>query len=259
MINQELAQLGLSDKEIALYLMVLQKGSLDVPEASRLTKIKRTTVYSVAKELEAKGLLVLDLGSRPNKITARPPQDLNNLVELRKKDFENSQNLVDKVVPELLSLSKDTSFSVPRIKFIPEVDLNNYLYDQTSKWDESLDKSDKTWWGFQDPDFVTEYGGWIKWYWDRPVSEKYTTKIITNTREKKLKWTSRRQVIHWDSNVEFTAATWVIGNYIVIIYTDRPHYLIEIHDKIMADNFRELFKGIWKNQKQLQQNNKTAP
>jgi hypothetical protein len=250
MLNEELAELGLSNKEVALYLVVLQKGAMDVPEAARLTKIKRTTIYSVAKDLQTKGLLTLDLGSRPNKIIPRPPQDLKNLAEKRKRDFEGSQNLVDKVVPQLLSLSKDSAFSVPRIKFIPEVDLNKYLHDQTPKWDKSLDTSDKTWWGFQDPTFVSEFGDWIKWYWERPESEKYTTKIITNTKEKKLKWTSRRQAIHWDPEIDFTAATWVIGNYIIIIYTQKPHYLIEINDKIMADNFRELFKGIWKNEGQ---------
>ncbi len=44
----------------------------------------------------------------------------------------------------------------------------------------------------------------------------------------------------------FTANTWVCGDYLILISThQRPFYLIEIHDAMLAYNIRELFKKLW--------------
>jgi hypothetical protein len=31
----------------------------------------------------------------------------------------------------------------------------------------------------------------------------------------------------------------------MMVTHQRPHYLIEIHDSMMAESFRGIFKGIW--------------
>lgn len=241
MIEENLSKLGLSNKEIALYLAVLQKGRLDVPEASRITGINRTTVYSVAKELETKGYITQDLGSKPNALVAVPPENLRGMVERQK-------NLVENLIPELHATSKDTPFSAPKIKFIPEVDLEQYLYDRTAEWEKSLTETDGTWWGSQDPSFAATYSKWIDWYWKRPEGKQFKVKIITNSNKMDLAQTyEQRNVMLWGEDVNFTAATWVLGHYIVLImYTQKPNYLIEIYDSSLAHNLREVFKGIWR-------------
>jgi len=37
-----------------------------------------------------------------------------------------------------------------------------------------------------------------------------------------------------------------VGSYVIFIMTkQRPFYLVEIHDSVIAHNSRELFKTIW--------------
>jgi sugar-specific transcriptional regulator TrmB len=50
MLEHQLVSLGLSDKEVTLYLAVLQQGRVTPTEVARLTGIQRSTVYSVARE-----------------------------------------------------------------------------------------------------------------------------------------------------------------------------------------------------------------
>jgi hypothetical protein len=51
--------------------------------------------------------------------------------------------------------------------------------------------------------------------------------------------------------MNFSATTWVTGEYVIMLYTQQhPHYLIEIHDARFSQNMRELFKQLWETQKE---------
>lgn len=239
MIKEYLEKLGFSDKEIALYIAILQKGRISVPEVAKLTGINRTTVYSVAGELAEKGYIIQDLGSKPNMLVAVPPEELRSIVQRQK-------NLIENLIPELHAISKETGFSVPKIKFIPEVDLESYLYSEADRWDKSMAEIDKTLWGFQDPTFAPQYKKWIDWYYTRPHTKDFKVKIITNSEEKDMPQMAQRELMYLGDQFDFNSAIWIRGHYIIMVsYRDKPNYLIEIYDKRLAHNLRELFKGVW--------------
>jgi hypothetical protein len=49
-----------------------------------------------------------------------------------------------------------------------------------------------------------------------------------------------------DKMNEFTATQAVLGDYVIYAMTDeKPFYMIEIHDRVMAHNFRQVFKLLW--------------
>lgn len=44
----------------------------------------------------------------------------------------------------------------------------------------------------------------------------------------------------------FTATTWICGDSQIMISTrQHPFYLVEIHDKTMAHNTKEIFRKLW--------------
>ncbi len=247
MINELLGQLGLTDKETTVYLALLQHGKATPPVLSLLTKINRTTIYSVSKELVEKGLISEDISTSPNTLIAKPPQELKLLIELQQKEIIKKQNIIEQLIPELHSLAKQTEYSIPKIKFIPEVDLETYLYDQTETWDKSLETTDHIWWGFQDPLFAPNYKKWIEWYWDRPSANKNFVRIVTNIKEQNLITPfPNRQLKFLGNDVKFNGTVWVMGHYLVMIQaTTKPHHLLEIYDAGLAHNMREYFKAMW--------------
>jgi hypothetical protein len=47
---------------------------------------------------------------------------------------------------------------------------------------------------------------------------------------------------------EFASTMWVMGDYVVTLATRiRPHSLVEIHDRMLAQNMRGIFKSLWNN------------
>jgi predicted transcriptional regulator len=250
MIENILKQLGFGDKEIKVYLAILEQGKTTPASIATLTGIKRPTVYSIAKELLEKGVIVEDIAGPHAFLVALPPEELKNIAKKEERELENKKILIDQAVTELQNFTKNTKYSIPKITFIYEEDLEDFLYKQTHEWFKSMMKYDSTWWGFQDPSFPSTYIKWIDWCWKESPKE-IKLKFLSNLNEQekeiaKLNYEGRL-IKSWDGKGEFTGTTIVAGDYILLILTSqKPHYLVQIYDATMAHNMRELFKSIWK-------------
>jgi len=253
MINEKLKKLGFTDKEIEVYLGILKNGKITPADLASYTKINRTTVYSVAKELVKKGVVAEDLSGASAYLVALPPEDLENLVLKQEKEIKEKKKVIDQTVKELKKIASEVRYSVPKVRFIPEEDLETFLYKQSPVWNESIKKNKSEWLGFQDEHFVDYYGPWIDWYWENS-SEGNTLKLFSTPSniEKAMsekKYPGRKIKILKRKN-PFTATTWINGDYIIMIVTDqRPHYAIEIHNPVLAENFRQVFKIMWEQSK----------
>lgn len=252
MIKQQLKELGINDTEISVYLAIVKHGRIAPAAIGKVTGINRTTVYSAVKQLVAKGLVAEDLGTRPIQLAALPVDDLVTMVDREEQALNRKREAVAGLAPALKKLAKHADYSVPKITFIEDDKVESYLYKRSRAWSDSIMTTDGVWWGYQDHAFVESdgYRKWIDWYWRESAPAKLQLKLLSNesdieSRMAKLDY-KRRHIRFWQEATEFTATTWVNGDYIVMIYTrTRPHYLVEIHDRVMAHNFRELFKGIW--------------
>lgn len=251
MLEQLLNQLGLGEKEKAVYQLVLEHGKIAPALLARLAKINRTTAYSVANELKSKGLIVEDLGSRTIYYLPAREKELERIIEEEKEKAKNRESVFHELQKFLKNIPESKTYSVPRIRFVDEADLEDYLFETSPKWHKSLIASDPdcTWWGFQDHTFVEKFEKWIDRDWEIS-SPKMKLKLLTNQSDieekmKSKKYKDRRMMKFWGTN-EFTATQWIVGSYIVLVITkQRPYYLVEIHDSVMAHNMREVFKRIW--------------
>ena len=167
-------------------------------------------------------------------------------VELREKE-----QLLNTLISELSVIRPTTNSPIPKIRFIEEKNIEDHLRKQTPVWDKSLLERDRIWWGFQDHTLLEdkEYLKWIEWYWSRAPKE-YDLKLITNAtqieKEMSEKKLERRLIKYWKENLKFTATNWILGEYVILVMTKQhPHYIVEIHDAVYAENMRELFRNLW--------------
>ena len=200
MIYETLKKLGFSDKETEIYLTILQQGKIAPADVAKLTKINRSTVYDVSKELIRRGIIAEDLGSSVRYFAARPPQDLEVLTQKEEEVLSEKKRLVTSAVTELSALAKSTRYSVPKIQFFSENEIEQFLYRQTPIWDESMRNSDGIWWGFQDYTLVEHYLKWIEWYWTQDGHTE-TIQILSNTKQDEAvtrgaKFHPRRNIKH---------------------------------------------------------------
>ncbi len=248
MIQQLLKQLGFKEKEIAIYIAVLQKGKVSPAEVAKTTGINRTTVYSVTKDLIKKGVISEDLSSPARYLVALP---LDELKQEEEEKISKKKKTLDQAIKELRVLSKDARYTVPKIVFIDGKNLEKYLHKQAKTWSNSIMKRDGVWWGFHDVSYAKNYEKLIDWYWDNIAPKGLHLKLLTNDspiekKMKKKKYASKRQFKILTNAKKFTASTWVCGDYVIMIVTNqKPHYLVEIYDTTFAHNTREFFKNVW--------------
>lgn len=244
-----LTQLGLGPKEQQIYTLILERGKITPAMLSRLSEINRTTVYSVAKELHDKGLIVEDLGGKTLYYMPAREEELEKMIKRETEKTQSKIAHIQQLQEMLKNIPESTSYSVPKIRFIDETDVEDYLYEATPRWIESLITNDPTWWGFQDHTFAEKYHAWIDWYW-KQAPETLNLKMFTNDSEieKSMsdKGYTRREVRFWGGENNFTSSQWIVGSYVIMIVThQKPYYLVEIHDSVIAHNMREVFRSLW--------------
>lgn len=245
-----LKDIGLSDKEIQIYTVLYSQGRLTPTLISKSTGIRRPTVYSVLQELKSKGLVSEDKSSNTSAYISLPPENLLNIIAEEERKLIQRKGLVQKAVEEIQTLPKNTKQTAPKVTFIYEADILDFLHRQTPEWNRSAMRRDGVWWGFQDSTFLSKYQSWVDWYWQGQNPDELILKLLTNESDYEKRMRSRgytkRLIKFWKNSGEFTATTWVIGDYIVMLVTDqRPCYLVQIHDELLAQNMRTLFKDIW--------------
>ena len=247
MIQDTLKLLGFSEKEAEIYIVILQQGKIAPADIAKLTHINRSTVYDVANELIRRGVITEDLGSSVRYFIARPPQDLGQLVDREEKELKQKQRLISTAIDELSALAKDKRYSIPKIQFYSEDEVESFLYRQTPIWNAGVPEGD-VWWGFQDVSFVEQYTPWLEWYWKTHLDKG--VKLLSNAvQDKKIVehgFHKNRIIRYWEHAKDFTATQWVVGEYLVMIVTSQhPHYAIEIHDAVMTHNQRQVYRAIW--------------
>jgi len=249
MSQDALKQLGFTDKEIVVYTTLLEHNTLTPHEIAKLTGINRTTIYSTAKELTKKGILTEDLGNTTRRFIALPPKNLEIIFKKEQKKLEDKKLYTMRAIRELSIFTQESKYSVPKIVFVEEDGVLDHLYRQTPLWNKSIIDTNTEYWGYQDASFVKQYESWIDDYWAKEsTSHNIILKLLSNEKAEQIKKKkySNRHIRFWNKTNDFTATTWIMGDYVTMIVTNqRPHYLVEIHDKTLAHNMREVFKGLW--------------
>ena len=85
---QILNQIGLSENEGRVYLASLQLGPSKIAKISRVSEVKRTTVYPIVESLIRKGLIREKIEGLKSVFIAENPDRLENILEERNKQLK---------------------------------------------------------------------------------------------------------------------------------------------------------------------------
>lgn len=111
-----LAELGLSDSEIQLYVAMVKGGALTARELMRDTGAKRPTVYYALRQLQERGLVTKAGSVGVERFQAEDPHTLTNLISFRKQKLERIESDLSEVIP-LLRLGGDPHEGMPGVHF----------------------------------------------------------------------------------------------------------------------------------------------
>jgi sugar-specific transcriptional regulator TrmB len=107
MFDKYLKDIGLSDKEAAVYLALLSFDKASIAEICQKADIKRPTTYVILDSLAKKGLVSeVNVGKKTYHM-AEPPEKLELFVERQIHHLEENKKSLDIIVPQLKGMRRE--------------------------------------------------------------------------------------------------------------------------------------------------------
>lgn len=133
MIEKYLEDAGLSDKEAAIYLKLVQVEQSSVAELAQKTKIKRPTVYTILTSLAKKGLISEVEENKKTRYIAESPEMLKTYLERQELSLgELKKRFVTDVIPQIKSFQREAG-EKPVVKYFSGkegiIAINEDVYD----------------------------------------------------------------------------------------------------------------------------------
>lgn len=111
-----LEQLGLTPREISVYLALLKLGSAPIREIALQASINRGTTYETLKQLASKGIVSYFPKGRRRVFCAEPPEKILDLAEEKRATLEQGiDDMRQHLIPQLNNLKPD--FNPGNVRF----------------------------------------------------------------------------------------------------------------------------------------------
>ncbi len=96
-----LEKIGLTSSEIKVYFALMKLGSSSTGKIISEAKINHSKIYLVLQKLKDKGLVSEVIKNKTKYFSAAEPQNLLDYVKIKKKELEQQEEEIEKIIPEL--------------------------------------------------------------------------------------------------------------------------------------------------------------
>lgn len=100
-IELELRKLGLTEKEVGIYLAGLELGPNSVQNIAQKTGLTRPTTYEIIKKLEEKKLFIEVKKKKKRFFTAQSPERILGILRLQKREIEEKEREFIRIIAAL--------------------------------------------------------------------------------------------------------------------------------------------------------------
>lgn len=128
-------QLGLKKEHEELYLASLEWGETIITNLARKTKIPRTTVYLLIKDLLDFGLITQTLKDGKTYYVPSSPEVLETLLEQKQKQLQNSIFELKSKIMDIKAMNNSNS-KKPKVEFLEGVEGIKQAYERTFEAEE---------------------------------------------------------------------------------------------------------------------------
>lgn len=136
-VEERLEGFGLSQKEVQVYLALLELGSSTAAEISKKAGVKRSTAYVLLDALSQRGLIGATNRRGIRLFNPASPELLVHYLEENVRKFSEKLSLAKKILPELRSIYAGAS-SKPKVQFLEGVKGLETAYEDTLNSSETI-------------------------------------------------------------------------------------------------------------------------
>ena len=232
-------ELGFTEREVKVYLALLDLGSTTVGPITSKTKLQAAKVYETLDKLKEKGLVNYIIISKTKYFQASDPKEIINLLDERKRRFKE-------ILEELRLKQKDTSFkqiAIVHEGFKAFKALFNRIADE-------LNRGDSYWtFAFKDeystisaPLFLRNFHQALE---DKNIDDRVIAHVHIKKNIKKAFEGNKNIKIKFTKNDTPLGVIIIKDKVINLIWGERPT-AIEITSEQIHKQYKNFFLELWK-------------
>lgn len=236
MYEEQLKGLGLTDNEIKIYLLLLQKGALNPYSISEDTGFHRGYIYDSLEKMQEKGVVNTILIKNKKHYQANDPEILLETLNEKLKNLKS-------IIPNLKDLenkkNEDTKVELHKGKYVYQTLIKDVI--------KTLESKNKTIYliGIDEEILEKEIEPiYIKQYLNNLKVRKIKEKIIIKKGLKKQKYSSL-DYKEIDEKYIGNTAQIIYGNKVAIFILGTPNYLTIIENQEVAKTYIKQFEALW--------------
>lgn len=168
-LKKALETIGLNKNEVAVLLVLLERGSLLVSAIAKTARLNRSTTYGVLKLLSDKGLASSAKKERNVRYQSIAPEQLPGYIERHRDVLAETKQQITDLVPQL-KLLRSKGKSLPKVQFFEGVEGVKQAYEDTLENNKGKIIRDIT------GEFRTLGEEWVNYYWQKRL--KLGIKVI---------------------------------------------------------------------------------
>ncbi len=252
--TQLLSSIGLSDKEVDVYLALLEFGTRSSSFIVKKTKLSRGTAYFLLHSLLEKGLVSKSSKGSVQHFSPLHPQQLQEYLKRRQAALKKVEEEVGDSMGMFMSLLNPLA-TRPKIEFFEGVEGAQRVLDDALKSKEKLIRG-----FFSLIDFVEFLGtDFLARYTQKRIDKGYTAHVI-RTKEKdkeaikknvpiKGHSTSkkeRRTVKFVDEDLAFPMSVILYDNKVALISSKEEGFALRIESQEFTSMMKKIFDLLWK-------------
>ncbi len=245
-----LTNIGLDEREQAVYLTLLQSGPLSASVIARKTGLGRTYIYDIVADLMEKGLVSETKKMRIRYFIAEPAERLLDYLDTQETQLEKRKDILRSILPTLTPLYQ-TSTTLPKVRFYIGKEGAKAIYEDTLKGGHKEILQAVSVKNMLENPGVSYMKKYVKQRTAKGIKVKAIHNIENYIGDKANGYntlTSQqflREVRYPKKKVNFTSMIMIYGDKVASISTSQENFgfIVESHE--FADTLREYFHALW--------------
>lgn len=241
MIKDTLSKIGLTRGESEIYELLVEIGTCKAGTLIKRASLASSKVYDVLQRLSSKGLVSFSIKNGVKYYDATPPERLIDFIEEKKKDLNNAENEIKKIIPIIKgrreSLKDSNSVRMFEGNQGPKIILKE-LAEESRK--------DGINYGFGTPKnpFAEIYPNELNEFFD--AERKYKLKTLLLFAKGNRQKQPNANIRYLDPEFFSPVRTMIAGNKVFLVDFTKPYTSIIIENKQVAESYKEHFNILWK-------------
>lgn len=245
-IKNALLQLNFSEKEIAVYLDILQSADAGILSISKNTGLSRGTIFDIVEKLKSKGYIAeIKKGKKRRFISESPTNQFYTMLDKKHNELQKAKKIVEDVLPFIKAMNVNEDYK-------PQIKVYEGKNGFEKVWDEILSCKEKKFLSIARMETFIEFTGedFLQELQERKAKLGISSRAINEDSDFAKKMQANDSKFNRETRLapkefKFSTTEIVFGDKIAMFSTKDENIILVIESKHIAETHKVYFEMMW--------------